>query len=48
MRPPDVLLEYEHPLYQDFRKDARHRLLGRDPEGPGVVTGHSVPATRWW
>ena len=37
-------LKYEHPLYQDFRKDAPS--IGESvetPEGPGVVTGHSVP-----
>src|SRR6478609_3043875 len=37
-------LKYEHPLYQEFRKDAP--AIGSSvetPEGPGVVTGHSVP-----
>jgi cell fate regulator YaaT (PSP1 superfamily) len=40
-------LKYEHPLYQDFRKDAPS--IGESvetPEGPGVVTGLSVPADR--
>src|SRR6266568_90520 len=38
---------YEHPLYQDFRKDAPS--IGsavETPEGPGVVTGHSVPGDK--
>jgi cell fate regulator YaaT (PSP1 superfamily) len=40
-------LKYEHPLYQDFRKDAPG--IGSSvetPEGPGVVTGHSVPGDK--
>ena len=40
-------LKYEHPLYQDFRKDAPS--IGSSvetPEGPGVVTGHSVPGDK--
>ena len=42
-------LKYEHPLYQDFRKDApRIGEAVETPEGPGTVTGHNVPATRWW
>jgi cell fate regulator YaaT (PSP1 superfamily) len=38
-------LKYEHPLYQEFRKDAP--AVGEPvdtPEGPGVVTGHNVPS----
>jgi len=37
-------LKYEHPLYQDFHEQAPK--LGEQvdtPDGPGVVTGHSVP-----
>jgi cell fate regulator YaaT (PSP1 superfamily) len=40
-------LKYEHPLYQDFRKEAP--AIGESvdtPEGPGVVTGHSVPGDK--
>lgn len=40
-------LKYEHPLYQDFRKEAPR--LGEQvdtPEGPGVVTGHNVPGDK--
>src|SRR4249919_3046256 len=40
-------LKYEHPLYQDFRENAPK--LGEaveTPEGPGVVTGHSVPGDK--
>src|SRR5215471_16212285 len=40
-------LKYEHPLYQDFREEAPK--LGETvetPEGPGVVTGHSVPGDK--
>src|SRR5580704_14364440 len=40
-------LKYEHPLYQDVRKDAPG--IGSSvetPEGPGVVTGHSVPGDK--
>ena len=40
-------LKYEHPLYQDFRKDAPGIGETVDtPEGPGVVTGHSVPGDK--
>src|SRR5580692_10689103 len=38
-------LKYEHPLYQDFKKDAPP--LGASvtsPEGPGTVVGHTVPS----
>jgi cell fate regulator YaaT (PSP1 superfamily) len=38
-------LKYEHPLYQDFRKDAPP--IGSavtSPEGPGTVIGHNVPS----
>jgi len=38
-------LKYEHPLYQDFRKDAP--AMGATvttPDGPGTVVGHNVPA----
>ena len=38
-------LKYEHPLYQDFRKDAP--AVGATvttPDGPGTVTGHNVPS----
>ncbi len=38
-------LKYEHPLYQDFRKDAPP--LGAavtSPDGPGTVIGHNVPS----
>ena len=38
-------LKYEHPLYQDFRKDAPP--IGSTvttAEGPGTVVGHNVPA----
>jgi cell fate regulator YaaT (PSP1 superfamily) len=38
-------LKYEHPLYQDFRKDAPP--IGASvtsPEGPGTVIGHNVPS----
>src|SRR5262249_6551310 len=40
-------LKYEHPLYQDFHANAPK--LGEaveTPEGPGVVTGHSVPGDK--
>jgi cell fate regulator YaaT (PSP1 superfamily) len=43
----EARLKYEHPLYQDFRKDAPG--IGSSvetPEGPGVVTGHSVPGDK--
>src|ERR1700689_3141825 len=38
-------LKYEHPLYQEFRKDAPP--IGASvtsPEGPGTVVGHNVPS----
>jgi cell fate regulator YaaT (PSP1 superfamily) len=38
-------LKYEHPLYQDFRKDAPP--IGSSvtsPAGPGTVIGHNVPS----
>jgi len=40
-------LKYEHPLYQDFHANtpARGETV-ETPEGPGVVTGHSVPADK--
>jgi len=40
-------LKYEHPLYQDFQRNAPK--LGASvetPEGPGTVVGHSVPADK--
>src|ERR1700735_5190080 len=38
-------LKYEHPLYQDFRKDAPPGGSGvTNPEGPGTVVGHNVPS----
>jgi cell fate regulator YaaT (PSP1 superfamily) len=40
-------LKYEHPLYQDFRKDAP--AIGETveaPDGPGTVTGHNVPGDK--
>src|ERR1700678_2274747 len=38
-------LKYEHPLYQDFKKDAPRTGTQVDtPEGPGTVVAHSVPA----
>ena len=38
-------LKYEHPLYQDFRKDAPPvGSTVTTPEGPGTVTGHNVPS----
>src|SRR3984957_9384599 len=38
-------LKYEHPLYQDFRKDApRTGTQVETPEGPGTVIGHNVPS----
>jgi cell fate regulator YaaT (PSP1 superfamily) len=40
-------LKYEHPLYQDFRKDApRVGQAVETPEGPGTVIGHNVPADK--
>ena len=38
-------LKYEHPLYQDFKKDApRTGTQVETPEGPGTVIGHNVPS----
>jgi len=38
-------LKYEHPLYQDFRKDAPPVGASvTSPEGPGTVVGHNVPS----
>jgi cell fate regulator YaaT (PSP1 superfamily) len=38
-------LKYEHPLYQDFRKDAPPvGAAVTSPEGPGTVVGHNVPS----
>ncbi|HWG00774.1 MAG TPA: regulatory iron-sulfur-containing complex subunit RicT [Trebonia sp.] len=38
-------LKYEHPLYQDFKKDApRAGAQVETPEGEGTVVGHNVPA----
>ncbi len=38
-------LKYEHPLYQDFRKNApRVGQAVETPAGPGTVIGHNVPA----
>jgi cell fate regulator YaaT (PSP1 superfamily) len=38
-------LKYEHPLYQDFRKDApRIGAAVTTPEGDGTVIGHNVPS----
>ncbi len=40
-------LKYEHPLYQDFRKDApRVGQAVETPDGPGTVIGHNVPADK--
>jgi cell fate regulator YaaT (PSP1 superfamily) len=40
-------LKYEHPLYQDFRANAPKIGETVDTEeGPGIVTGHNVPADR--
>ena len=40
-------LKYEHPLYQEFRKDAPPvGATVTTPEGPGTVIGHSVPADK--
>jgi cell fate regulator YaaT (PSP1 superfamily) len=37
-------LKYEHPLYQDFRKNTpRVGESVETPDGPGTVTGHNVP-----
>jgi cell fate regulator YaaT (PSP1 superfamily) len=38
-------LKYEHPLYQDFRRNApRLGSSVESPEGSGTVVGHNVPA----
>jgi cell fate regulator YaaT (PSP1 superfamily) len=38
-------LKYEHPLYQEFKKDApRNGTQVETPEGPGTVVGHNVPS----
>jgi cell fate regulator YaaT (PSP1 superfamily) len=38
-------LKYEHPLYQDFKKDApRDGTQVDTPEGAGTVVGHNVPS----
>ena len=38
-------LKYEHPLYQDFRRNApRLGSSVESPDGPGTVVGHNVPA----
>ena len=40
-------LKYEHPLYQDFRKNAPRTGQTVDtPEGPGTVVGHNVPGDK--
>jgi len=40
-------LKYEHPLYQDFRKNTpRVGQAVETPEGPGTVIGHNVPADK--
>src|ERR1700744_2518613 len=40
-------LKYEHPLYQDFRKNApRIGESVEPPDGPGTVTGHNVPGDK--
>jgi cell fate regulator YaaT (PSP1 superfamily) len=40
-------LKYEHPLYQDFHRDAPKLGEAVDtPEGPGVVAGHNVPGDK--
>jgi cell fate regulator YaaT (PSP1 superfamily) len=40
-------LKYEHPLYQDFRKNAPRTGETVDtPEGPGTVIGHNVPGDK--
>jgi cell fate regulator YaaT (PSP1 superfamily) len=40
-------LKYEHPLYQDFRKNAPRTGEAVDtPEGPGTVIGHNVPGDK--
>ena len=38
-------LKYEHPLYQQFRKEAPPvGATVTSPEGPGTVIGHNVPS----
>jgi cell fate regulator YaaT (PSP1 superfamily) len=38
-------LKYEHPLYQEFKKDApRNGTQVETPEGPGTVVGYNVPS----
>ena len=38
-------LKYEHPLYQDFKKNApRTGTQVETAEGPGTVVGHNVPS----
>jgi cell fate regulator YaaT (PSP1 superfamily) len=38
-------LKYEHPLYQEFKKDApRTGTHVETEEGPGTVIGHNVPS----
>ena len=38
-------LKYEHPLYQEFKKDAPRTGTQVDtPEGGGTVVGHNVPS----
>ena len=38
-------LKYEHPLYQDFKKDApRTGTQVETDQGPGTVIGHNVPS----
>src|SRR5580693_3963161 len=38
-------LKYEHPLYQEFKKDApRTGTQVETEEGPGTVIGHNVPS----
>ncbi|HEU5420193.1 MAG TPA: regulatory iron-sulfur-containing complex subunit RicT [Streptosporangiaceae bacterium] len=40
-------LKYEHPLYQDFRKQApKVGASVETPEGAGTVVGHNVPADK--
>ena len=40
-------LKYEHPLYQEFRKNTpRVGQAVETPEGPGTVIGHNVPADK--
>ena len=40
-------LKYEHPMYQDFAREAP--ALGEEvdtPDGPGTVVGHNVPGEK--